>query len=112
MFPALKPGGRFQPSNCIARSKVALVIPYRDREEHLRIFLHNLHPILQRQQLDYGIYIIEEVINVVLISMVILIIKSKDILYRYNLYFQSVFPWKNYSNKNYICIVSSNSKNI
>ncbi|GIX71605.1 beta-1,4-N-acetylgalactosaminyltransferase bre-4 [Caerostris extrusa] len=60
MFPNLKPGGRFQPPNCIARNKVALIIPYRDREEHLRIFLHNLHPILQRQQLDYGIYVIEE----------------------------------------------------
>ncbi|GBN31734.1 Beta-1,4-N-acetylgalactosaminyltransferase bre-4 [Araneus ventricosus] len=60
MFSNLNPGGRFRPSNCIARSKVALVIPYRDREEHLRIFLHNMHPILQRQQLDYGIYVIEE----------------------------------------------------
>ncbi|GFT85315.1 beta-1,4-N-acetylgalactosaminyltransferase bre-4 [Trichonephila clavipes] len=54
MFSNLQPGGRFRPSDCIARNKVALVIPYRDREEHLRIFLHNLHPILQRQQLDYG----------------------------------------------------------
>lgn len=60
MFSNLNPGGRFRPSDCIARNKVALVIPYRDREEHLRIFLHNLHPILQRQQLDYGIYVIEE----------------------------------------------------
>jgi hypothetical protein len=61
MFPELEPGGRFKPSNCIPRHKVAIIIPYRDREEHLRIFLHNFHPILQRQQLDYGIYIVEEV---------------------------------------------------
>ncbi|XP_035226531.1 beta-1,4-N-acetylgalactosaminyltransferase bre-4-like [Stegodyphus dumicola] len=63
MFYDLLPGGRFKPSNCLARSKVALIIPYRDREEHLRIFLHNMHPILQRQQLDYGIYVIEETAN-------------------------------------------------
>ena len=61
MYNNLQPGGRFRPPDCIARNKVALIIPYRDREEHLRIFLHNLHPILQRQQLDYGIYVIEEV---------------------------------------------------
>lgn len=59
-FPDLEPGGRFKPPNCTARFKVAIVIPYRDREQHLRIFLHNIHPILQRQQLDYGIYVIEE----------------------------------------------------
>jgi hypothetical protein len=61
LFPDLEPGGRFKPSDCIPRHKVAIIIPYRDREEHLRIFLHNIHPILQRQQLDYGIYIVEEV---------------------------------------------------
>lgn len=60
MFSSLEPGGRYKPSDCISRHKVALIIPYRDREEHLRIFLHNMHPILQRQQLDYGIYVIEE----------------------------------------------------
>lgn len=56
----LEPGGRFWPKECRSRHKVAIVIPYRDREEHLRIFLHNIHPILGRQQLDYGIYIVEE----------------------------------------------------
>lgn len=61
LFPELEPGGRFRPKNCIARHKVAIIIPYRDREEHLKIFLQNIHPMLQRQQLDYGIYIIEEV---------------------------------------------------
>lgn len=60
-FYNLEPGGRYKPPDCISRNKVALIIPYRDREEHLRIFLHNMHPILQRQQLDYGIYVIEEV---------------------------------------------------
>jgi len=62
-FPELEPGGRFRPKDCIPRHKVAIIIPYRDRQEHLRIFLHNIHPVLERQQLDYGIYIVEEVSN-------------------------------------------------
>ena len=33
---------------------------YRDREDHLQVFLHHLHPILQRQQLDYRIFIVEQ----------------------------------------------------
>ena len=57
--PLLKPGGRYKPPDCIARNRVAIVIPFRDREIHLRLFLQNLHPFLQRQQLDYGIFVVE-----------------------------------------------------
>ena len=53
-------GGRFEP-NCTARHKVAILIPYRDRDKELRILLHHLHPILQRQHLTYGIFVIEQV---------------------------------------------------
>ena len=31
----LQPGGRFRPNNCLARHKVAIILPYRDRAEHL-----------------------------------------------------------------------------
>ena len=64
MFPLIRPGGRFRPSECEPRSRVALIVPYRDREEHLRAFLHNLHPILSRQQIDYGIFVIESIPDV------------------------------------------------
>lgn len=60
-FVELEPGGRFRPKDCKARHRVAIIIPYRDREEHLRTFLHNIHPMLMRQQVDYGIYVVEEV---------------------------------------------------
>jgi len=53
-------GGRFQPQNCTSRHKVALIIPYRNREEQLKIFLNHIHPILRRQDLDYGIYVINQ----------------------------------------------------
>ena len=54
-------GGRFHPSSCLARHKVAIIIPYRDREEHLLTLLNFLHPLLQRQQLDYTVFVIEQV---------------------------------------------------
>lgn len=52
--------GQWHPLNCRARDRVAIIIPYRDRAHHLNIFLKNIHPFLQRQQLDYGIFVIEQ----------------------------------------------------
>ncbi|KAK7137702.1 hypothetical protein R3I94_013376 [Phoxinus phoxinus] len=56
----LQPGGRFKPRDCIAQQKVAMIIPFRNRDEHLKYWLYYLHPILQRQELDYGVYIINQ----------------------------------------------------
>ncbi|XP_060772759.1 beta-1,4-galactosyltransferase 1 [Neoarius graeffei] len=53
-------GGHYTPSECVSQQKVAVIIPFRDREMHLKYWLFYLHPMLQRQQLDYGIYIIEQ----------------------------------------------------
>ncbi|KAF7698372.1 beta-1,4-galactosyltransferase 1 isoform X2 [Silurus meridionalis] len=58
--PVLQNGGRYKPKNCKALQKVAIIIPFRNRDEHLKYWLYYLHPILQRQQLDYGIYIINQ----------------------------------------------------
>ncbi|CAJ1059316.1 beta-1%2C4-galactosyltransferase 1 [Xyrichtys novacula] len=58
--PNLQPGGRFKPKDCEAQQKVALIIPFRKRDEHLKFWLYYLHPILQRQQLDYGVYVINQ----------------------------------------------------
>ncbi|KAM3624218.1 uncharacterized protein V6R79_020727 [Siganus canaliculatus] len=58
--PDLEPGGRFRPRDCEALQKVAIIIPFRNRSEHLKYWLHYLHPILQRQQLDYGVYVINQ----------------------------------------------------
>ncbi|XP_033756242.1 beta-1,4-N-acetylgalactosaminyltransferase bre-4-like [Pecten maximus] len=55
----VKRGGTYKPSTCRSRHKVAIIIPYRNRKRHLRILLNNLHPFLQRQQLDYRIFVIE-----------------------------------------------------
>ena len=62
-------GGHWSPLNCTARYRVAIIIPYRDREMQLRIFLNFMHPFLQKQQLDYQIFFIEPVSSVQLISV-------------------------------------------
>ena len=56
----VKEGGRYEPTECRARYNVAIVVPYRDRKAHLIAFLANLYPFLQRQQLAYTIFIIEQ----------------------------------------------------
>ena len=67
----LQCGGQFSPS-CnasqrgqvtvrerliIVMSAVAIIIPYRDRESHLRVLLRHLHPILMRQNIFYRIFL-------------------------------------------------------
>lgn len=59
--PSLQPGGRCRPRDCVALQKVAIIIPFRKRDEHLKFWLYYLHPILQRQQLDYGVYVVNQV---------------------------------------------------
>jgi hypothetical protein len=54
-------GGHWKPKNCQAFFKVAIIVPYRDRDLHLKLFLNHMHKILPIQQIDYSIYIIEQV---------------------------------------------------
>ncbi|KAF7635639.1 hypothetical protein Mgra_00004882 [Meloidogyne graminicola] len=56
-------GGHGKPNECLSRHKVAIIVPYRDREHHLRIFLHNIHSFLRKQQIDYGIFVIEQIMG-------------------------------------------------
>ncbi|XP_042640728.1 beta-1,4-galactosyltransferase 3-like isoform X2 [Tyto alba] len=61
--PAVREGGRYQPPACEARSRTAVIIPHRNRETHLGHLLYYLHPFLQRQQLQYGIYVVHQAGN-------------------------------------------------
>ena len=56
-------GGSYRPKECQARHKVALIVPYRNRWQILSQFLFHTHKILQRQQLDYHIYVCEQAFN-------------------------------------------------
>ena len=56
-------GGHYHPETCVARHKVAIIVPYRNRWDILGRFLFHTHTILQRQQIDYRIYICEQAFN-------------------------------------------------
>uniref|UniRef100_A0A8C8S8A2 Beta-1,4-galactosyltransferase n=1 Tax=Pelusios castaneus TaxID=367368 RepID=A0A8C8S8A2_9SAUR len=58
--PDVREGGKYVPLDCQPRQKVAILIPFRHREHHLRYWLHYLHPILRRQKVAYGIYVINQ----------------------------------------------------
>lgn len=55
--------GEYEPPDCSARQSVAILIPQRSRERHLLYLMHHLHPFLQRQQLHYAIYVIQQAGN-------------------------------------------------
>jgi len=58
----MSPSGRWYPTWCIARHRVAIVVPFSgDRKQHLIMFLDNIHPFLRRQLLDYTIIVVEQV---------------------------------------------------
>ncbi|CAL8323456.1 unnamed protein product [Arctogadus glacialis] len=75
--PNVTDGGRYTPPDCRPRWKlnhflglclllfqVAIIIPFRHRDNHLKYWLHYLHPILRRQKIHYGIYIINQCMSV------------------------------------------------
>ena len=53
------PGGFYRPASCLARHRVAIVVPFRDREAHLNIFINHMMPFLKKQQLEFAIYVVE-----------------------------------------------------
>ncbi|XP_058503532.1 beta-1,4-galactosyltransferase 3-like [Solea solea] len=61
--PLVVKGGYYKPPDCEARHRTAVIIPFRGREHHLKFLLYYLHPFLQRQQLNYGIYVIHQAGN-------------------------------------------------
>uniref|UniRef100_A0AAF5DGG4 Galactosyltransferase C-terminal domain-containing protein n=1 Tax=Strongyloides stercoralis TaxID=6248 RepID=A0AAF5DGG4_STRER len=63
LYPNIKSGGHFYPNNCKAQQKVAILVPYKNRQVQLRIFLYNIHRTLQKQYIDYVIFIIEPIDN-------------------------------------------------
>ena len=56
----LYPGGHGIPSNCRSEQRLAIIICYRNRENHLKMFLDNIHPFLEKQQLDYTIFVVNQ----------------------------------------------------
>jgi len=53
--------GHWSPKYCNASLRVAIIIPYRNRDKHLRTMLLHLIPKLKRQLVDFTIYVVEQV---------------------------------------------------
>lgn len=51
-------GGFSVPDKCAARDRVAVIVPVRDRELQIPIFLKNIHPFMMRQQIEYQIFMV------------------------------------------------------
>ncbi|KAG8447071.1 hypothetical protein GDO86_014499 [Hymenochirus boettgeri] len=60
---AVRIGGHWKPSDCVPRWKVAILIPFRNRHEHLPVLFKHLIPMLQRQRLQFAFYVIEQTGN-------------------------------------------------
>ncbi|XP_045631069.1 beta-1,4-galactosyltransferase 3-like isoform X2 [Ursus americanus] len=61
--PLVELGGQYRPPDCWTRHHTAVVVPYYGQNQHLRHLLFHLHPFLQRQQLHYAIYVVNQVNN-------------------------------------------------
>ncbi|XP_031469044.1 beta-1,4-galactosyltransferase 3-like isoform X2 [Phasianus colchicus] len=61
--PFVQSGGQYRPPHCLARYKSAILVAYSNQEKYLHHLLYYIHPFLQRQQLSYRIYLIQQVGN-------------------------------------------------
>ncbi|XP_041711662.1 beta-1,4-galactosyltransferase 5-like isoform X1 [Coregonus clupeaformis] len=59
--PSMTLGGYWKPRDCVPRWKVAILVPFRNRHEHLPILLRHLVPALQKQRLQFAFYVVEQV---------------------------------------------------
>ncbi|KAH8362927.1 hypothetical protein KR084_003171 [Drosophila pseudotakahashii] len=56
----IHPGGEFRPEGCQARYSTAIIVPYRQREEQLHVFLTYMHNYLPQQLIHYRIFLVEQ----------------------------------------------------
>ncbi|XP_059093438.1 beta-1,4-galactosyltransferase 4-like isoform X2 [Tigriopus californicus] len=59
---SLVPGGRYVPEICgrVSKFRTLILVPYRDRSSNLIRFLSYMHSFLQRQDIEYQIFIISQ----------------------------------------------------
>ena len=53
-------GGSWAPCDCAPRQTLAIIVPYRNRLQHLHVFLNNIIPFLQFQRQAFTIFIVEQ----------------------------------------------------
>uniref|UniRef100_A0A0R3RT08 Beta-1,4-galactosyltransferase 1 n=1 Tax=Elaeophora elaphi TaxID=1147741 RepID=A0A0R3RT08_9BILA len=60
IHPYIQSGGHWKPKRCLARHKIAIIIPFRDRQSQLTLLLDFLFPILRNQNLDFRFIVTEQ----------------------------------------------------
>ncbi|WAR07212.1 B4GT2-like protein, partial [Mya arenaria] len=58
-FPFIS-NGTWKPASCNPVQHVAVIIPFRNREEHLHILLQSIVPILVKQKVHFHIFVAEQ----------------------------------------------------
>lgn len=53
-------GGEYIPKDCTPKYSTAIIVSYRNREEHLNQFTTYMHNFLRKQKIHYRIFIIEQ----------------------------------------------------
>ncbi|EPY82460.1 beta-1,4-galactosyltransferase 3-like protein [Camelus ferus] len=61
--PLVELGGQYRPPDCWTEQHTAVVVPYCGQGWQLQQLLFHLHPFLQRQQLHYAVYMVNQVNN-------------------------------------------------
>lgn len=56
----VRSGGEWSPRDCVPRTRVAVIIPCRDRESHLRVLLRHLFPVLKRQMIHFRVFVVDQ----------------------------------------------------
>ena len=59
-LPFINEGGWHMPTGCYTASHTAILIPFRNREQHLPVLMRQLHSVLRRRQIHYRIFVIEQ----------------------------------------------------
>lgn len=55
--------GEYSPSDCTPKERIAIIIPYRNREMHLIVFLNYVIEFLMRQRRHFAIIVLEQSAN-------------------------------------------------
>lgn len=78
--------GLWGPTDCKPDEKLAIIVPYRNRDVHLRLFVKHMHEFLRRKQLMYTIFVINQVslyvIKIYMICSIYIIVYEYDFHYQ------------------------------
>lgn len=58
---SILPGGFYHPPYCLSTITTNIIVPFRARENQLKLFLQHMHQFLPPQMINYQIFVIEQV---------------------------------------------------